>query len=155
MKNLFVIFIALALITSCKSQPNHPISYWVDMTLQDLQIVHSQLEENTVAAINDSAFKNWLEDGYKEAQILAKKVNDFDGYIAVLKFYSARFYDTHIRVHPLLQSIDTNWAGFFVRYLGGKYFFIYVGDGITRLTNSPKVGDELTSIDGVVMCCNT
>lgn len=143
---ILTLFLVCSMLAPYPSSCQQSESLWSKMTLQDLAMIHNILNENTVAALNDAEFQKWLEEGYKEARLMAEKVNDFDGYLAALKRYSSGFYDAHVRVYPLYQPIEMSWAGFLLRYEEGKYVvFHVVNDG----KDYPKVNDTLTHIDGM------
>ncbi|WP_265587282.1 S41 family peptidase [Sphingomicrobium arenosum] len=87
-------------------QPAEPS--WSDKALMDLEAIREAVAEGT-PALHDPAnpsYARWYENGYPQAQYLARQADGFGDYIRALRFYTAGFEDSHIAAYIEEEAPD-------------------------------------------------
>lgn len=123
-------------------------SPWSLMAEQDVRAMHRIIQESHPGPVDkeNPDFNRWLQQGYREALVRARKAKDFGAYAATLQRYAAGFRDGHLQLQPQLQRARARWPGFVVALRQGRYVVASVEEGAEGL---PPVGAELLSCDGV------
>lgn len=141
-KRLIILFAGLCLMPHV-SRANA----WQDLAESDLKTIRTQIEMNHPGAIDpdNPGFSAWLKNGYTDAQHALAGVQGLEDYFLVLKQYVAGFRDPHVAIDFSIPEPGRKWPGFVVAGREGKVLVV------ESPTNSPPVGSELTSCDGVAV----
>jgi len=124
---------------------------WQLTTKKDLQEIYHIILTQTPGAVDQQnpQYQHWMQQGFKKAIAMSKKVTSARGYVAVLHYYVNGFHDEHIVVYfqnMKFQHPDL-WPGFFVNFNHGK--FVVSNYGRQTAKSIPPVNAKLISCDNV------
>jgi hypothetical protein len=138
---------------SVAAWPIHTPQAWRKAAATDLTAMHDMLRDNAPQMFveRDSAhFRKWLETGYAEAQAMLPGVQDYNGYVYLLRGYAGGFRDGHLGVgspeHLGVSGRPPQWPGFATRWAGGAY--VVSMTSASAKEPHPPVGAELLDCDG-------
>lgn len=97
------------------SAPAQPAaSPWTTITLGDLDVMHRTIVDTHPGMVDDlnPEFRQWTEDGYRQAQARAASVRNFYDYARVMRFYANGFKDNHVEMRFNVDSTRRQWPGF-------------------------------------------
>lgn len=122
---------------------------WQAMARADLDATHALVlsaHPGTIDELNPG-FKQWTEDGYRQAQQLIPRVVSYDTAVAAVRFYASGFRDGHFGYtddvfagHPIITS------GWRVEEADGKH--VVVGTMKNWPAPLPPTGATLVQCDG-------
>ncbi|MCJ8510704.1 S41 family peptidase [Rhizobium lemnae] len=120
---------------------------WQDLAQSDLRAIRLQIEKNHPGPVDpdNPAFLDWLNNGFIEAEDDLSKVRGLEDYFLILKQYVAGFRDPHVTVDFTSPEVGRKWPGFVVAGREGKVLVV------ESSTNSPPIGSELISCDGIAV----
>ena len=124
-------------------------SAWRDLTLADVEAAHGIISRNHPAAstvAQDSAFRSALQRAHVAAQLRARQVSSYEGWLATLRAFAVAFDDPHISLQTRLSLGSVRWPGFVVARRGDSTI---VSSRDTTDADTPAVGARLVSCDGV------
>lgn len=121
---------------------------------QDLAKMDEEIRQNhpavTTPGVESQAFRSWLDTGLAKAQGFAGRVNSFDSYFYLMRYYANGFRDPSVRVDATVDLLGpyfaTSWPGVATGWRDGKYVVTYVQPGLRR---APRVGSVVTECNGV------
>lgn len=120
---------------------------WQDLAESDLKAIRSQIEMNHPGPVDpdNPGFRDWLNNGFIEAEDALSKVRGLEDYFLILKQYVAGFRDPHVTIDFTSPEVGRRWPGFVVAGREGKVLVV------ESPTNSPPIGSELISCDGIAV----
>jgi hypothetical protein len=123
---------------------------WQENARRDLAAAHAVILSSHPGVIDDAnpGFSSWVESGYQEALALVPRVDDYEGLLAVVRFYTTGFKDGHLiysddkRRDEYTISVD----GWRVEEQHGKIVVVQTLDNWPAPL--PPIGAELVECDG-------
>jgi len=96
------------------AQTDETRSPWVTITVGDLEQMHQTILDTHpgVADQDNPEFRQWTEEGLRQARTRAANVRNFYDYKRTLMFYANGFKDNHVEVRFNVDSIRRQWPGF-------------------------------------------
>ncbi|AXI02964.1 peptidase [Aquirhabdus parva] len=127
--------------------------YWQNITKKDLTFIHKTILEAHPGVIDkqNPKFKEWLENGYIQAQRLIPQVKNQEEELAVLRFYTVGFQDGHVSIDPSTEQKKTAyWPGWLIEMQGNtsNASFIVKNVQINWPSPVPPNGSQILSCDG-------
>jgi len=120
---------------------------------QDLAKMDEEIRANhpalTTQGVESQAFRGWLDSGLGQAQGFTNRVNSFDSYFYLMRYYANGFRDPSVRTNATVDLLGpyyaTSWAGVATGWRDGKYVVTYVQPGLRR---APQIGSVVTECNG-------
>jgi hypothetical protein len=131
-------------------EPQASANGWGALLHADIEVMHGTLLENHPGPVDDqnSAFRDWLEGGRRQALERARTCNSFEGYRFALEAYARGFKDGHLGVSSKLWRGGARWPGFAIGRRDGRFRVVSI-DERAAAGSVPPVGTELLSCDGI------
>lgn len=103
--------LSFGLSVSASAQGKQP---WADITAGDLDLVHRTIVATHPGQVDDQNpnFRQWTEQGYREAAQKAAKASSFYDYKRVLLYYTNGFHDLHVQMRWNVDTVRLQWPGF-------------------------------------------
>lgn len=129
------IFIGL-LLAACSTVPV-PVRYesgnpWQQLTRSDLEFIHETIARHHPGPVDEfnPAFREWFEDGYRQALARIPEVKGFGAYQHVLRFYVQGFADEHLNLNFWLDFRWHQWAGIVLAWNGAAFELRQAADDV-------------------------
>ncbi|WP_448552524.1 S41 family peptidase [Thalassotalea montiporae] len=122
---------------------------WSHVLQTDIKYIYQTIQDNHPGYIDDqnTYFKDWLEQGYKEAMTASKSASSLNDVMTTIQTYIAGFSDGHLYLNLSYQPKTISWAGIQIKKFGNDYRANYVD--VNHQEVMPQKMAKLVSCDNI------